>query len=224
MRSVLSYIIIASLALPSAAHALERACCHEGDNPRWYAGLSTSLVLLRPADIETTGPLVPTKLSFEPGFGVAGAIGYKLLAGVRTELEVAYRRNELDNIDPPAGFRHLQDSVTIMGNVYIDLINDTPFTPYIGAGIGAIHVKSPVYYTIPGPPSETLSLKEWTLGYQGMLGISYALDAGRTPIVFSFGYRYVGSQEPEAEADTIAAGFKTSNDSHNFELGGRMYF
>jgi opacity protein-like surface antigen len=231
----LSAAVLTTASLLASPVLAEEPCCRDNANPRWYAGFSGSLVMLRDTDIKNTsavpGFVNPDSISFDPGFGVSGALGYRILSGVRGELEVAYRANEVDK-DPnasniiPSGSISQQKSVALMGNVYVDMHNDSPYTPYIGAGVGAVHVKSPRYYVITSGPSivENLRLKEWTLGYQFMLGVNYEVRMGLTPFEINLGYRYFTGQDAETKFKTDGAKVEFPNDSHNLELGARMYF
>lgn len=83
--------------------------------------------------------------SYDTGYMIDGAIGYRWNCGPRVEFEYAYRRNNLDNIKiydtnyHPHG--HLQTS-SYMGNFLWDFnlaqwgYNCWDITPFIGAGIG----------------------------------------------------------------------------------------
>ncbi len=220
--SVLPFLLPALLATPALA-----------DNPnvpRWYIGLSTSLVMLQNVDIDNTAGLGADTLTMHPGIGVSAAFGYRLSNNFRTELEVAYRTNDIDddlNVTSDATSAP-HTSVAIMSNLYFDFRNSSRFTPYIGAGIGAARVNNPRYYVLydgMSNPIEHVPLEEWTLAYQGMAGLTYTLDPGRSRKELYFGYRYFTGQDTRVHSKILPEDkFYFPNDSHNFEIGGRVYF
>jgi opacity protein-like surface antigen len=69
-----------------------------------------------------------------------------------------------------------------------------------------------------------LNLKEWALGYQFMLGVNYGFRMGLTPFEVNLGYRYFTGQNGETKFKTEPGTVSFPNDSHNLELGARMYF
>lgn len=224
--------LLASLSVtPALSFEDPRACCHGDGPPRWYGSLSGSAVFLQDTVINHTDPAFggPEGQTFNTGYGISGAIGYQLFSGVRTELEIANRSNTLDK-DPgatnslPPGTSAQQSSVAIMANTYIDLHNSSNYTPYVGAGIGRAHVKNPRYYTNPGLGLTTGKIAGWTTAYQFMTGVSYEITNNFAPIYFNFGYRYFTGQDLDVKLNNAPGKFSVNNDSHNVELGLRIYF
>ena len=58
------------------------------------------------------------------------AFGYAFANGFRTDAELAYRSNEVENFNEDA------EVVSLMGNVFYDFNRGGRFQPYVGAGIG----------------------------------------------------------------------------------------
>lgn len=192
--------------------------------------LSGSAVFLDTAVITPTDSAFSTSgQSFKTGYAISGAIGYQIFSGVRAELEVANRTNTV-NKDPtavnvlPAGTSAQQSSTAIMANAYIDLHNATNYTPYFGAGIGRANVKNPRYYFNPGLGLTTGKIAGWTNAYQFMTGVSYEYKNTVAPLHFSLGYRYFTGQDLEVRLNNAPGEFSVNNDSHNVELGMRIYF
>ena len=115
-----------------------------------------------PMDAECTTDRISTIANvFAPGAGFAGGatLGYALGCGLRFEAEYLNRRqgsqrklailgsggggetfdqkqSEWDQNDPPSERVYDLRAHHFFLNVYYDLRNDSPFTPYIGAGAG----------------------------------------------------------------------------------------
>lgn len=133
--------------------------------------------------------LEPTSqlLSVGEGLTAAAALGFDYTDGIRTELEYRYAYADIDSITAsgPA-----PDVVTmpgeqlrahlIMSNFYFDFTNDSPFTPFIGGGVGGAFVTNE-----NGDTDAALAL-------QGRAGISYDFGGG---LFFSTEYVYLRSNE-----------------------------
>lgn len=213
--------------LPLAASAADnRACCRP--EPNWYVGLSGMAVFLKDTDISHPGFTTAGGVdgqTYDIGYGLAGAVGYRIFSNIRMEFELAFRSNDVDT-DPGADFvggpagTHEQKSIAVMLNTYYDYHNRTRFTPYAGAGIGKAYVKNPRFYTTGG--GDTGTLKGWTIAYQFMGGINYELDS--IPAELNLGYRYFTGQDLEKALPPASGNVSVPNDSHNVELGGKMFF
>lgn len=86
------------------------------------------------------------KSTYDTGYSVGGAVGYRFNPNFRVEGEVAYRYNHLDSLRGcygdkihPKGHTSL---TTLMVNAYYDFAIDACFTPYIGVGAGYAHTKA----------------------------------------------------------------------------------
>ena len=219
------YILAAIPALLSLeAAAADRPCCPE--EPGWYAGISGMAVFLNDTDIKNTTGLFPAHdiLDYKTGYGFSGNVGYRILPSVRVELEVTKRQNDVDTFNgvpvvTGTNTFSAQSSIATMANVYYDYHNDSLISPYIGAGIGGVDVKSPLVYFV-GP--EAVTLKGWVLGYQFMAGINY--EVPNTNFELNFGYRYLTTEDLKVKFDTVPGTASVPNTSSNLEMGGRFYF
>lgn len=223
---------VAASLFSYAAYAESKAtpCCRRDGNPRWYAGISGSVVFLQDVNIGSSSASYPTpdKQAFKPGFAVSANVGYKVFSGVRAELEIIQRTNDVEKdstgtLLPPGMFAE-QKSVAIMANGYIDLRNSTNFTPYAGAGIGKVFVKNPRYYTDNNTGETSKKLAGWATAYQFMLGVSYTIE--NTPFELTGGYRYFTSQDVEDKSSltNFPSTLNFNNDSSNIEFGARLNF
>ena len=77
---------------------------------------------------------------FDEGYNLTGAVGYDY-GQFRSEAEVTYRNNDLDNVGGVSADGDL-DQTAFMVNGYYDIPTGMAITPYIGAGIGVAHVSA----------------------------------------------------------------------------------
>jgi opacity protein-like surface antigen len=227
MRYLSSLAAAAVLAGLTPGDAAAAPCCRE--IPKWYGGISTSAVFLDDVELEKSIPAAATFIhAYDAGFGVSGAIGYRLSPYIRLELEAAYRRNDLDNVNGSPNAPGVGSNVTTayMGNVYLDYDNATRLVPYIGAGAGMAYINPHTILTLDnGLTTETKHLKDWAPAFQFMGGITY--DATQNPAIpmeLYLGYRYFTTGDITIDY-TIVPGYNRSlsNTSHNVELGARLY-
>ena len=103
-------------------------------------------VITAPGDVER---------SFDPGAVFNIAVGYRLPARLRAELELGYAQYGADTVTPMVAalptlngvqFSHPTGSDLRRTMATLNLFYDLPvagrFVPYVGAGLGAIHVQS----------------------------------------------------------------------------------
>lgn len=76
---------------------------------------------------------------FDNGYALGGAFGYDFGNGQRVELDSLYTHSALKSIDGVSAQGHLH-ATSLMANAQMDLVQDSPITPYIGAGLGAENI------------------------------------------------------------------------------------
>ena len=91
-------------------------------------------------------------LAIGEGLTAAVALGFDYADGIRTELEYRYAKTDIDGVTVGGGFA--PDVTTfpnedlaahlVMANFYFDFTNDSPFTPFIGGGVGGAFVSNEV--------------------------------------------------------------------------------
>ena len=167
-----------------------------------------------------------TKLSFDTGFIVGGAIGVKGLVhdNIRTELEFAYTSHNPKtwNAANTTGGIYTYNATgnigvfTILANVWYDFDIDSSLTPYIGGGAGVGFVKNNMTLFTPGGSGyEILNKSSTEFAFQLGAGIKYdftknmALDAG---------YRLRGVLGANPKATGITGGIFGLNSVKNFDL------
>ena len=83
---------LAACVAPSTGHAVDLAL-----DP--YVEYNAGLTLMRNQNLTRANPPgLSGRVESEPGFNVGGAIGTKFLQHFRTEINVGYRRNDVDRI------------------------------------------------------------------------------------------------------------------------------
>jgi opacity protein-like surface antigen len=116
----------------------------------FYADLGGGLALFQDSDLEDDilTPLgITGELTADPGFAVSGAAGFKFGNGLRTDIEIAYRQNDLDKISVGGfGLTVSADvggalrSLAVLANAYYDVPLKIRPIPYFGAGIGGARI------------------------------------------------------------------------------------
>ncbi|HEY3919274.1 MAG TPA: OmpA family protein [Stellaceae bacterium] len=158
-----------------------------------------------PGDMAATGP---TGLSFtlSPDMGpLAGAALGMRLAPFRLELDVDWMHSSVKS-NSPALSGSVQN-IPVMLNGYVDWVNKTPFTPYIGFGMGF----TAMTLTANGPAGKFIDSSERVFAFQPIVGVDYAVT---DQIALGLQYRYFRSVDPGL-ATTSGARFSIGNASHN---------
>ncbi|WP_341811386.1 P44/Msp2 family outer membrane protein [Wolbachia endosymbiont (group A) of Oxytorus armatus] len=140
----------------------------------------------------------PLKASFIAG---GGAFGYKM-DDIRVDVEGVYSYlNKNDVTDAKFTPDTIADSLTAISglvNVYYDIaIEDMPITPYVGVGVGAAYISTPL--------KDALNEQKNKFGfaYQAKAGVSYDV----TPEIKLYaGARYFGSYGANFDKTAGAAG------------------
>lgn len=144
-----------------------------------------------------------TGFSAEPdgGFAIGGAVGVKLdawLPGLRSELEISYRRNDVggswfadDGIDTGAGVIDANISTfAVMANAYYDIDFGGKLRPYVAAGVGwaRSHVDGVFVTEFPDPGTrDPFEAENAGFAWQVGAGFNYEVADG---VEVGIGYRY----------------------------------
>lgn len=165
-----------SIALASPAIAGDMS-----DRPHgpWYIGASAGALMAMDAVSTVSGS--EATLSAEPGYALAGAIGYRWPKNIRTEFELSYGsftvdeyryRNVTYQVD---GLVH---RIAMSVNAFYDLKNDSKFTPYGGAGIGIVHSLMTDRISVTGTKLDDAYSTNPKI--MGELGVAYSAPRGIT--------------------------------------------
>lgn len=154
-------------------------------------------------------PGLSAELSTDPGFGFIAAIGNGF-DGLRGEVELAYRTNDLDEISIGGLSRFANgdiSSLAVMGNFLVDLPLSERVQPLLGAGIGLANVEADL--DAFGSENDTV------FAYQAIAGIGFPLTHVTT---LDLQYRYFATDDPEFD------GVEAEYETHNFFVGLRFDF
>lgn len=171
------------------------------------------------------------RVEFDPGINVGGAVGYDFRT-VRLEGEVSYKHATIKTItDQITGtrFRNPDGNLGVLAfmfNGFIDLHNYSPFTPYLGGGIGfaAMDLSDTYGITTSGGTSKTTLLygaaNDTVFAYQFGAGLDIALNRR---LSLDIGYRYFGTSSADFNSDVdISSSLKY--ESHTTTLGFRYKY
>ena len=154
------------------------------------------------------------------GFGGRLAIGHAYSPGWRTEIELGYRRNDIDKVGGTT-VNGEASALSGMINGYYDIATNGPLAPYFGFGLGLarVSVDSPLPTLAPAQDGR-LDDGDTVFAYQGILGVSYAVSDA---LALTADYRYFATQYPSF--GTVAgAQVDGEYESHAMFVGLRFSF
>lgn len=203
------YILLstAMVALSMPAHASD-----------WYASGSIGITKTKDADINVSG--VSGDVSFDNAANFSAALGKEITDKARAELELSYRKTDLDNLSALGVSGDVDGDLkttALMVNGYYDVMSSGKISPYLTAGLGlAKHSVSTTNTTLPGPVVVTgLSDDDTVIAYK--LGAGVDFKAGANTSVFTQ-YNYF---------DTADMDFSTTEadyGAHEIKIGARYSF
>ena len=167
------------------------------------------------------------EVDFNPGGGVSLAFGFTTDLWFRPEVEFNYRSFGLGNLITPGGELPASgriQSLTFMFNIPFHWVNSTPFTPYLGGGLGLAWQRGKIdslatQNVVQSTSGQTVQLApvkdEGTeLAYQVLAGVACSIHP-RIDLVL--GYRFTGTPDVVYQAVSLA------NRQHQLELGLRFF-
>jgi opacity protein-like surface antigen len=165
-----------------------------------------------------------SKVPFQRGYLIGGAVGLQLNDMVRVEAEVSRARWQAKGVDylstnggVPTSTVNVVGPVTatyLLANAWLDLKNESRFTPYVGGGIGAgwanAHVDAGGYGAGDGIKAG--------LAFQVGAGLKMAVS---DHVSLDLGYRYKSLRDIDfANFGTAGGSYDGNNlNSHNVQLG-----
>jgi outer membrane protein OmpA-like peptidoglycan-associated protein len=161
-----------------------------------------------------------SKFSFDTGYNITGALGYKSQSGLRGEAEFSFRRAGIDNVDG-ASWSGRQRVWSLMFNALYDINMGGGISPYVGAGIGVgRNYFRNVSDRIPG--DAVYNGHDTNFQWQLIGGVSVPV----APQVAVFAdYRYIRLNNNEFPGSIASTRIVDHDDrSHNVLLGVRIFF
>ncbi|WP_319410141.1 outer membrane beta-barrel protein [uncultured Desulfosarcina sp.] len=162
----------------------------------------------------------------DSGYTIAAVVGYDF-GYFRLEGEVAHRENDIGAITLLGNDTVSSGDVTstaFMLNGYLDMENRTPFTPYLGAGIGYNFVEDNGTAVYGGSTTVRYDDSDSVAAYQLTAGIAW--DVTKT-FVLDLSYKYLYSDDIEVAGTSnwgVTNTGKIDYESQNFMIGLRWYF
>jgi OmpA-OmpF porin, OOP family len=160
-------------------------------------------------------PTIGAHTNYDVGWLAGANAGYEWPIGLAAEEEFAFRESQLDHVASSAeaifkgGDAH---SYSIMTNGYYRWHNETPFTPYVGGGLGESTVVLNNLRPVGAPGN--FGGDDAVFGYQGIAGVSYAFSP---QLSIGAEYRYFATLRPGFQAGIDGNNVKVCPDysSHN---------
>ena len=175
-----------------------------------YLGINAGVTSTVDSDVSAEGITVEDVFSFDSGYAVGGALGYKIGMG-RIEAELGYKSADLDKATVLGYSLTASDGekisvLSLMANGYIDFDASPAVKPYLMGGIGMANITL---------EDNTDDLDDTVFAYQVGLGLGFALNDRFT---LDLGYRYMGTADPTFD------GVDVTYASHNVLAGLRFNF
>ena len=185
----------------------------------FYVALGGGVVGLEDADIDYGGALPNGSISFDAGWAVSGAAGFRVLKYYRAELEVSHRENDVWGDCWDCGSRGSMDSTTYMANAYVDfpVYSFSGFVPYIGAGVG----RAQLTQDIRGFGGTLSHSNSHAFAYQVIGGLEFPVLPRRMSVTLE--YRYLATTRPLFQ-DVNGLFYRSDYDSHTILAGLRWGF
>ncbi len=181
---------------------------HAGQKKSMYFSLESGLTLLEEAQDDSS-------FDFDEGYHASGSLGMKI-GSLRVEGEVAYRESNVSQATVAGStFATSGDvsALSFMGNVYYDLENKSPWTPYVGGGIGAAQL---TFSDVLGSTALRVDDEDLVLAYKFEAG--FALEVDDNMDLFA-NYHYFATTDPEFTNSVTLTKFQTGYKSHNLGVG-----
>jgi len=189
--------------------AVPLAAASAADDAGWYVGIGGGVNILQDSDVGGLASDVESDLG---GVGLLRG-GYDYGNGWRTEVEVGYRDNGVDEVNTVNGTGHIRN-LDGMINVLYEFETGMMFRPYVGVGLGASNVRWDNVTPIAG---SRIDDEDVVFAYQGIVGATIDVDPALAVFV---DYRYFGTDDPDFDTDSGIT-TETENRNHSVILGVR---
>jgi opacity protein-like surface antigen len=216
-RLVLSVVSVVFIVGASSAKA------EEGIYLSGLAGVSLY------EDSNSSGSGLSVSNDFQPGYAVAGALGYLYGNGFRAEVELSHRSADIGDFNTvSAGGTAIAlgnsvnesgsvSATSVLFNAGYEMATSTGFTPYVLGGVGVAHINvdnARVNGVLLSDSSDSV------LAYQVGVGSLYKLTAHTS---LDLSYRFFDTENPSLR-DSSGAKFESELQTHNVMLGMRYRF
>ena len=205
-KTVLTVAALAVLAVPLSSTGAEKSFYIQGN-------LGLGIALDTDVEMSLASGAETAKASYDAGFVTTWAWGYSFNDMLRTEIEYGWQKNDLDRLSYSNEYGNFSQgdlkTQTYMTNGYFNAETGSPWSPFVGAGIGFAKVE----LNTPGLGSAD---NDATFAYQLMAGVAYSITE---VIIIDAQYRFVGSDDA-----TLSGGGEYNLRTNNLMMGARFNF
>ena len=171
-----------SLAAVATAGALCITDAAQAQDNKWYVFGAGGINIARDSDFE--GPGFNVDAEYDNGFVGLFGVGRQVRQNIRTELELGYRGNDIDQIGGLNGAGDVT-AWSFFANVLFDIPLGAAIKPYLGLGVGGLRLNADGVTPVAGTIVDDSDL---AFGLQGIAGLEYALT---DRLNVNLSYRYL---------------------------------
>ena len=198
-KIIISLAALSALTIPLTATA--------ADNSFYIRG-SGGIAMAMDTDVDNMiGHGGTAKVTYDSGWAATFAAGYDFLGPLRADVEYLWQKNDVDTLMYKNEYGNFTEGdfklQAFMFNGYYDVQTNSPWTPYVGGGIGWAKLD----LNTPGLPTSDY---DDTLAYQVMGGVAYAVTS---QLSLDAQYRFTGT------GDASIKGADYSMHSNNVMVG-----
>jgi opacity protein-like surface antigen len=159
------------------------------DNSVYLSG-NIGLGMAMDSDIDNMPENAGTaKMTLDAGFLGTAAVGYDFAGPFRAEAEYGWQKNDLDTLSYSNRIGNINQgdlkTQSMMVNGYYDVDTGSPWSPFVGAGIGWAKVDL-------NTPALPFGDNDDVFAYQFMAGVAYNVSAN---LAIDAQYRFFGTQD-----------------------------
>lgn len=185
-----------------------------------YVAFGGGYVIPNESELDYSGAGAPpdAEVEWDNGWAAMLAGGYAWGNGLRTELEMSYRDNDVDSITPnPTGAASdgSVNALSFMANALYEFDFGIGLKPYLGAGIGMARVEMEDV----GLGGTQIEDGETSWAWQGIAGAAYGVSEN---VDVTLDYRYFSA--PDVELNATAGSVDTDYENHTIMVGLRYTF
>jgi OmpA-OmpF porin, OOP family len=182
-------LALAAIGLSAVAYAPAGFAAPEGP----FVGIMGGANFTYDLDMKGRGAGINRSVDTDTGYVVIPSIGYRLSNGMRTEIELGYRKNDVDGVSGSTTGSGEIKARSAMLNLLYDVNMNGRISPYFGGGIGYAKVRYDGVQPV-GIPGIGVNDSDRVFAYQGIAGISYAMS---NMVELAAEYRYFDTQDPD---------------------------
>ena len=218
IRKIVSSVILGGALLGASAAQAQDMVTNYGPYVSVAGGLNDSKTMNFALRNPINAAPSSRNIFYDTGYTFNGAFGTKWTNGLRTELEVGYRKSGVERMDATA-LEGSQKVLGVMGNVLYDIDTGSRVNFSVGGGVGVGRAK---WDNVRATGLPTFTDTDTNLQWQAIGEVSMPIS--QQMAVFA-GYRYVTLYDNNFISTTGAARASAgTNRSHNVLLGLRYFF